>query len=252
MAGLQASFGTRNGFGGWLAVMIPLFLGMVVSNQFLLKVKIGFAGLLILLITSLGLTSSRSAWLGLTLGLLFILCYFFILLNKGFKIASLVLMPLLLIGLFFVLPQTIKTRLDSISRIENSSLLRINLWKESISMIEDFPLFGVGLNAYSKVAPLYSKGEGGYYPHNSYLHMAAEIGLVGLICFLWVMVKLFKLGIHTFKKTKDMLLLGLLGSIVAFLGQSFFDVNLYALQLATLFWFVLGLAVARIKILSAT
>jgi len=109
---------------------------------------------------------------------------------------------------------------------------------------------GTGFNTYSKVGPTYARAGGGYYPHNSYLHMAAEIGLIGLACFLWILINLYKSGLRALKKTNDFLLLGLLASITAFLTQSFFDVNFYALQMATLFWFIFGLTLSRISILT--
>jgi O-antigen ligase len=80
--------------------------------------------------------------------------------------------------------------------------------------------------------------------------MAAEIGILGLAIFLWFVFKLFRLGIYAVRETNDSLLLGLLAALLAFLTQSFFDVNLYALQLVTLFWFILGLTMARINILT--
>ena len=248
---LRASFSSPNGFGGWIAVIMPILLGAISNNQFFRGIikKIGIAGLILLLLICLGMTRSRGSWIGFMLSLGAICCYLIHLLNHRFKIVVIPIMILSLVGLSFILPQTTKERIASIVRIEDSSLFRISLWKESMQIIEDFPLSGVGLNTYSKVAPEYSKGEGGYYPHNSYLHMASEIGVTGLICFFWIIISLFKFGLYTLKRTKDSLLLGLLAGILAFLGQSFFDVNLYALQLATLFWFTLGITIARINLL---
>jgi len=44
------------------------------------------------------------------------------------------------------------------------------------------------------------------------------------------------------------LVVGLLAGISGFLVQSFFDNNLYALQLVVLFWFMMGLTMAVINI----
>ena len=78
--------------------------------------------------------------------------------------------------------------------------------------------------------------------------MAAETGILGLFSFLWILVELFKLAIRTLKKKKDPLVLGLSAGILAFLVQSFFDTNLYALQMVVLFWFMLGFTVAVAKL----
>ena len=77
--------------------------------------------------------------------------------------------------------------------------------------------------------------------------MAAETGLLGLFAFLWVLFSFFKMGLQHFNQKRDYLVLGLLSGILAFLVQSFFDTNLYALQMVVLFWFMLGLTVAVIK-----
>ncbi|MBL7198377.1 MAG: hypothetical protein ISS47_09810 [Candidatus Omnitrophica bacterium] len=92
----------------------------------------------------------------------------------------------------------------------------------------------------------------GTYAHNCYLQMLAEIGIIGLASFLWIIGRLFKSSIRSFKKSRDLLLLGLLAGIIAFLVHSFFDTNLYSLQLSVLFWAMLGLTVARIEISKIT
>ena len=55
------------------------------------------------------------------------------------------------------------------------------------------------------------------------------------------------LGIKKFFVSQDFLLLGLLAGVVGFLVHSFFEVNLYSLQLAVLFWVWVGLILARIS-----
>jgi O-antigen ligase len=223
--------------------------------------KITIAILFILLLVCLAMTYSRASWLGFILSFALIIYYLYSLLNKRVKILFIFTVIFSIIT-FLAIPQTVKNkiwnilpkntieRIASITQIENSGLFRLNLWKESLEIIEDFPLFGVGLNTYSKIGPKYSKAGGGYYPHNSYLQMAAEIGILGLFSFLWILINLFRIGIRTLKNNNDKIILGFLAALLAFLTQSFFDVNLYALQLATLFWFVLGLAATRINMLS--
>ena len=126
---------------------------------------------------------------------------------------------------------------------------RAEVWGEAISIIKDFPLFGTGLNTYAVVGPHYKSFErGGYYPHNSYLHMAADSGLLGLGAFLWIIFTLFKTSLTNLKKIDDKfynaLLAGLLAGLFAFLIHSFVDTNIYTLQLGNLMWFIMGLIVA--------
>jgi O-antigen ligase len=123
------------------------------------------------------------------------------------------------------------------------------LWKESLKIIRDYPLIGCGLNTYSIVAKKYrSFNGGGVYPHNSYLQKGAETGLLGLFAFLLVLFSFFRMGLRYFDKSKNYLALGFLSAILSFLVHAFFDTHLYSLQLVVLFWYMLGLTVAVVKI----
>ena len=250
---LKASFSSHNGFGGWLVVLIPLFLclpfwtGLKTMYQ---RIGLGIVGILLLI--CLFATYSRGAWLGLFLGLGFILFYSTLKIKKiKYKILIIIFLLVSLIGLFFIVPFTIKERLASIPNVqEGYGLNRINAWQEAFNIIEDYPLFGSGLNTYSFIGRRYKIFEGGgIYPHNSFLHMAAETGVVGLICFIWLLIELFKSGIRFLKNHPGPLVLGLLAGILAFLVHGFFDNNLYSLQLAALFWFMLGLTVSTQRII---
>jgi O-antigen ligase len=249
---LRASFPSANDFAGWLIMFIPIFLGILATKQLnglerRIK-KIALGALVALMLICLVLTYSRGAWLGFIFGLALIDYEIIKLLGYRNKILVYPLMIVCLIGIFFILPLTIKERIKSIGDI-NINLNRISLWKESLSIIEDFPVFGSGLNTYSVVGRNYKiMEEGGIYPHNSFLQMAAETGVIGLVSFVWILIVLFRSGFQTLSRKKDPLLLGILAGILAFLVQSFFDTNLYALQLVVLFWFMMGLAVAVMRL----
>ncbi len=251
---LTVSFGSSNDFGGWLVVLIFIILGLLLNRQpgkFMLR-RLGLGILAFFLLFCLGLTYSRGAWLGFLVGLIIIAGYKVIRLPKRAKVLSVLLIIVLAVGIFFLLPSTIKERIVSMGAIRDSSLIRLRFWQESLSIIEDFPIFGAGLNTYMAVSSRYSIPAGGggkCYPHNAYLHMAAEIGLVGLCCFLWILTSWYRLVTQALRKDADPLLLGLLAGISAFLVHSFFDTNLYSLRLAVLFWFMLGLSVSVQRIM---
>ncbi|MBL7072741.1 MAG: O-antigen ligase family protein [Candidatus Omnitrophica bacterium] len=135
------------------------------------------------------------------------------------------------------------------TNVEESVSVRLKLWKEAIAIVEDFPITGTGPNTYSIVAPSYKKqASTGFYPHNSYLHMAAEIGLLGLGTFLLTIATLFIVVFIKIVKTKDKfqraLLAGFLSGLFGFLGHSVVDTNLFAMQLSMLMWMVMGIIVA--------
>jgi len=125
-------------------------------------------------------------------------------------------------------------------------------WREAINMIMDYPFFGVGLNTYSVVGRGYKISWGGY-PHNCYLQMAVEIGLLGLVSFLWLLVVIFYKSIRSLSMIiHDVflykLLLGLLAGFGGFLIQSFFDTSFYSVQLGSLMWVIMGFIVATQRV----
>jgi O-antigen ligase/Tfp pilus assembly protein PilF len=73
---------------------------------------------------------------------------------------------------------------------------RLAIWRNTLVMIRDFPLLGVGLGnhavrypAYARAAvadPLWGRRSQLDYAHNEYLQAWAELGIVGLALFLWL------------------------------------------------------------------
>lgn len=128
---------------------------------------------------------------------------------------------------------------------------RRGYWQEAIDIIKDYPVFGVGINAYSLVAPQYKIVWGGY-PHNCYLQMLVEIGVVGFLSFLWILLRVFKNGAFKDAYIPDpflrMLLLGVMSGLTGFLIHSIFDTNFYSVQLGSFMWIILGLIVVIPKI----
>jgi len=124
---------------------------------------------------------------------------------------------------------------------------RSYFWKEAIAIIKDYPLFGSGLNTYSKMGRKYTMGWGGY-PHNCFIQMAAEIGTLGVILFFAVIFNLYKYVFINIKlindKTLKYLLIGFSSGLVGFLIHGAMDTNLYSVQLANFFWLIMAVIVA--------
>ena len=216
------------------------------------------------------MTYSRSAWLGLIISSCGIVSYGLMKAILKFKMIPL-LFGMYVLAIFLSFPQPIKTKIETIGKISFSdgytlnermksaiktdyvtNRVRFNLWNQSINIIKDHVIFGCGLNTYSKVILDYiSIPYSEAYPHNSYLQRAAETGLPGLFSFLLLIFTFFIACIKyifLYAQKHKNLVLGLVSGITAFLVQSLFDNNLYALQLVVLFWFMLGLTIAVIKL----
>jgi len=255
---LRACFRSPNEFASWLSMMIFIVLGIFMlgpkRKYFLGRIELGI--LLLFLIFLLELSYSRGAWLGSSIGLVIFIGYNIIRLPKNRKTAVLLFIPIFVATIFYLMPFTVKSRIYSIGIIEGNGpiLFRYELWKEALSIIKDFPLFGAGFNTYMKTSANYSSisgGQGMSYTHNSYLQMAAETGLIGLICFFWVLFRFFMLSLRALLNNESefsKLFLCFLVGILGFLIHAFFDTHLYSLKLMVLFWYMLGLTIAVIKL----
>ena len=132
---------------------------------------------------------------------------------------------------------------------------RKDYWNNAIEIIKDHVIFGVGYNAYSLVSRDYTnayKREYGGYPHNCYLQMTAEIGLIGLSSFFWIIFVLYSNSLRNIRKFKDkitgILSLGFLSGLIGFFVHSFWDTLMYSVQLSALMWLMMGIIVAIQKI----
>jgi O-antigen ligase len=103
---------------------------------------------------------------------------------------------------------------------------------------------GTGLNTYTRVIKKYSTTWQAY-PHNSYLQMAAELGITGLLIFLWMVVAHIRSGICSrvveSSSSDSILWVGFLASLSGFLVHAFFDTTFYSVQHGILLWVLLAL-----------
>ena len=138
-----------------------------------------------------------------------------------------------------------------------SAYARIPMAKVALNMIIHNPVIGVGLNNYTEV--MYQYGLGKLLPgqtcgvHNAFLFMCAEIGIIGLIIFLYLWFIAYKRLLFCYKnssayiwKTSASLLCGFTALFIhANVEQSFY----YHVQLNAMLWSFFGLA-AAIKVIT--
>ncbi|MFH0732500.1 MAG: O-antigen ligase family protein [Candidatus Omnitrophota bacterium] len=239
---ITASFLHHNDFGNYLITYIPLLFGLAAGKKYFFKYRFMFFILFLAAFIALIFSYVRASWIAFLISMSF----FTFALNK--KIFACFL-AILLITSFFM-PQKVESRVKEINSMETLySEYRIGLWQEAIKMIKERPFLGWGINTYTLVAPNFKvHPRGGIYSHNSYLQMAAEIGVIGLGTFLLFLFRIFAKARSSFKKTKDefykIILLSLVSGIIAYLVNAFFDTSLYALKIVTIFWITAGILVA--------
>lgn len=79
---------------------------------------------------------------------------------------------------------------------DSGNMKRLELYKEGIEMIKNYPVFGVGLNNYML------RSSSGLYSHSDYIEVAANTGVVGFVLYfsfyllLWLRLNRIREMIH--------------------------------------------------------
>jgi O-antigen ligase len=152
-----------------------------------------------------------------------------------------------LVGIFVLLALlVIITKIDFNPKLNlaSSSLdIRFNQWQETINLLSDNFLLGVGLNAYQSALKYYHQNdwlEIYLYPHNIFLNFWTEMGIFGLIVFLALLVYIFYLLKRIFK-FKSYLARPLAMMWATWFVHGLVDVPYFKNDLSILFFVMLGL-----------
>jgi len=269
-------FGNVNYFAEYMIVPLPLAISLFFAtrnrtHKILLLVGILAMG------GSLILTFTRGSYLAIGISSLFMFFLYLVSRGKGFikeqkKIFIIILAFIILLTFLFTIPNPLNKSGTIISKIKGrisitqftkgSSLKRrIAIWKFTTLMIKDHPILGSGLgtfkyNSLNYQAKFFYQGENrSLYPygiadkvHNEYLQLGAEIGILGLGIFLWLIISYFRYGLRILKKLKGKykqgIVIGLMGGIVAVLIDGIFGFPLHLPATLVLFWLFIGLIVS--------
>jgi O-antigen ligase len=152
-------------------------------------------------------TYTRAIWIGLLLSLLVLFLFY----PRGKKIFG----SLLAILIFsFVLIQTIQvseTEGSAKDVVERDSIyVRLSMAKTGMKMFLDKPVFGVGYSQAGKEFPRYFTSVGtswvpdkGFLIHNTFVNILVELGLIGFVPFLFILIYLIKDAIILYEKSVD-------------------------------------------------
>ncbi|MEM1394154.1 MAG: IctB family putative bicarbonate transporter [Cyanobacteria bacterium P01_D01_bin.116] len=216
------------------------------------------------------LTFSRGGWIGLLASLLVLLVlllyWWSIDMPPFWRTWSL---PILLVSLgivsvfavLFVPP--VRDRVLSIfaGRGDSSNNFRINVWMAAIEMIKDRPVIGIGPgnSAFNKIYPLYQRPNfTALSAYSVFLEVAVETGLIGLFCFLWLLVVTFNCGFVQLRRLRlqrnieGLWLIAGIVALVGMLGHGLVDTVWYRPQVNTIWWLMVGLVASYWKPLPKT
>jgi len=134
-------------------------------------------------------------------------------------------------------------------KIDGSTFIRFCSGVVALKIIYEYPVLGIGQDCLGYIYPSYLKQI--YYHlnfvkfkenqnriHNDFLDMAVSRGLVGLGVYIWLLTSYFRM---VWRKRKNMLVVGLGCSILAYLIQCQFSLG--HTSVIVLFWAILGMSV---------
>lgn len=272
-------FGNVNFFAEYLIIPLPIAISLFfTSRNKLIKVLLLIS--ILTMGTSLILTFTRGSYLGLGISLIFMAFLFLTYRGKNIikenkKYFLIVLLIIIIVASLFFIPNSfnkpetavykIKSRLSISSLTESYTIRsRITNWKYTILMIKDHFFLGSGIGTYKYnslkyQAEFFDQGDNrSLYPyvfttktHNEYLQLWAELGIVGLGIFLWLLVTYFIYGFKFLKRINNNynqgLVIGLMGAVVAVLVDGIFGFPFHLPATIVLFWLSLALTVSIIK-----
>ena len=201
---------------------IPFALYLYVHSKKLRVKSLSIIGMT-LGFTALFIISSRASFLAvIAVAIIAMVAY-----RKEFKKLLYPLLSIIggfLLAVLYVNP-TISNdggRLNNLSIINESSLTRLEFYKEAILSILENPILGIGvgnwkifgIDAHKEIISGYIVP---YHAHNDFLQIAAEIGLIGLVAYIAVFVFAVWALYKYYKKGEQKIALTLLSFIVIYL-----------------------------------
>jgi O-antigen ligase len=106
-----------------------------------------------------------------------------------------------------------------------SLVMRLNYWRDALVIIKEHLLTGVGIGNFNLC---YSR-----YTHNAYLQIWAEMGILGITSFLWLIFRILQ-------SNKRVSILSI--AIIVFLIHNLVDFTFFLPETAFIWWAIVGLS----------
>jgi len=208
--------------------------------------------LLIIMLLMLILTQSRGALLGALFG-----SYIFLVLKYKRFLWFIPIILIFLLVFFFTSAGGSLPRLISIldTDLDNSSLPgRLLAWSNTLYVIQDFPLTGVGIGTFNAVFRDFyalnifsSQPDFIYQPHNNFLSVAVELGIPALVLYVSIFCIAMITAFRLIKKGRSIIKIMALGLSCGFLAHQVFGItDAFSLgtKMGVIMWIYLGLLAA--------
>ncbi len=183
-------------FSGWTLVVVLLLLGDMAFQHDRRRLYWTFPAFAICT-TALFLSYTRNAWVGLGVGL--------VLVAAVWKPKAFYLYPVVAVFLAIILPRPVIGRVISIFNLHQpANYDRLCMAQAAEEMIEDHPVFGMGLGMVQRRYPVYRRDDAPRWEiphlHDNILQITAETGLFGLAAYAAILFVFFR---HTWRALRQ-------------------------------------------------
>jgi O-antigen ligase len=196
-----------------------------------------------------GTVSSSSR--GAVVGVLFVL--FFMFMKSKYRLKGLIALGVILALVYFLMPDRQIERFESAGD-DRTSQTRLEYWKRGIQLFSSYPILGVGYNNWMVAQEKMFGLEDQQLPHNIFIQCASELGVLGFLSFILMIMYTFINNSRTRKLTLQhegeknevkmrflyYMAHGLDGALIGYLASGFFVTVLYY----PYFWINLAMTVS--------
>lgn len=252
---VSSTLGNPVFFGAFLAIALPFLLAKAVMRSggasSAVRARGVVAALVLFGIAMLFTSLSRGAWMGAAGGFAVVIYYWGRSRQQTLKVvvsSALVILAAFLagVGIVSMLSGSDIGGIVDAAGSSSSFASRVEIWKTSLFMIGDKPLFGFGLDQAKDWFNVYmTKGLAGLEnalhsrAHNIFLQMGIDGGLPLIFAYLWLFVYVtLKAMRHLRSHPDDYMVIGLLGSLIGYIAQGL--TGIATLDQEVLVWFVMG------------
>ncbi len=215
-------------------------------------------------------TGSRGGWLGFAAMLFILLVLLFhwwsVHLPRFWRTLALpialgVSTGMIVLAVLLVAPLRDRVSTVFVGRNDSSNNFRINVWMSVLEMIKDRPILGIGPGnvAFNSIYPYYQRSRfSALSAYSIPLEIAVETGIIGLTCFVWLLLVTFNIGwqqLQRLRATRDLdgfWLMGAIATLVGLLGHGLVDTVWYRPQINTLWWLMIAFIASYYTLPTAT
>ena len=246
-----AGFSIYMSVGGFLSMLLPVFLLLLVSGRLDAPYRLPFALALLIGCLALLFNGTRGAWLAVPIDAL--ICVSVLVRDKK-KIIVGILVVAVVFGGIFALSPALSSRFATIGDVNmQSNSERFLLWTSAIHMFEDHPVLGIGYAGFKKeyqgkyMLPEAKERDLGH-AHSNVMQMLAECGIIGLAALLFFWWTCLSYGFLTWAAKQHIAALLFAAILLGLILQGLTEYNMGNSAVMKLHWLLMGLCLQWLRL----